>query len=300
MKIAVIGASSFTGNAFCNYAIRNGDEVDRISRLSLDLSKSFDGDQITRLLECEAIFNFAALNMVAESWAYAAAYYRTNVVGVSALCDALANAQYIGRFIQISTPEVYGQRQDRITETDYFDPSTPYAISRAACDFHLRALSRQKRLRVIITRSCNVYGAMQQTYRLIPKTILKILRGEKLMMHGGGYSMRAWIHVTDAVSAIYEAAQDFTYPEYHITTDDYFSVQCVVDKICYRMGVLYNEVVTNAAERPGKDSCYQLRNTLSDWKPSIGFDDGLDNTISWYKRNVGRYADDTLEYIHRG
>ena len=102
----------------------------------------------------------------------------------------------------MTTPEVYGSTDGGwIKEHNHFAPSTPYAVSRAACDLHLHSFHQAYGFPVVFTRAANVYGPGQQLYRIIPRALLSARTGESMQLHGGGHSVRAFIHIKDVVRA---------------------------------------------------------------------------------------------------
>ena len=204
-KWAVLGASSFSGRAFCAHLRGHDQKVLEISRPRFELNSNVPSIvSAMREFAPDYFVNFAALNMVGESWRHSQDYYRTNVVALSKLYEALANRINIRRFVQVSTPEVYGLLAGigPMREHSRYAPSTPYAVSRAALDMHLMAMHRVYGLPVSFIRTVNVYGEQQQPYRIIPKATLKILREEKLTLDGGGLSTRSFIHISDVAEAI--------------------------------------------------------------------------------------------------
>lgn len=309
-KVAVLGASSFSGAAFVAYARAHGCEV-----LPLSRSDGFDLNHgLPQIREaCDAFkpewfVNFAALNVVAQSWVLYPDYYRTNVIGVARLADSLARAPWLERFIQVSTPEVYGNEAGSISDPlkpgAPFAPSTPYAVSRAAADYHLAALHRTFGFPVCFTRTVNVYGSAQQPYRIIPKTVLKVARGEKLKLEGGGYSERSFIHIRDVAAGILAVARSGRAgATYHFATPQMVPIRNLVSEVCARLGVAFDDSVEDAPERPGKDRAYVLDWELSKrelgWHPTIDIEDGLDETVAWFKAHANDYAADPLEYQHR-
>lgn len=324
---AVVGASSFSGAAFCRRLLQRGHTVSWLSRPVYDLNHSLP-DLLVRLDEMrpDYVVNFAALNMVAESWAHWADYYRTNVIGVCGLAQGLLDKTWLRRFVQVSTPEVYGDtassgRQPAasgqqlptancqraaggLSEGAPFRPSTPYAVSRAAADLHLAALARERGLPVAFTRTVNVYGPAQQLYRIVPKTVLSVLRGCKLQLHGGGLSSRSFIHVDDMAAAIQCVAErGEPGAAYHVSGAPELRIRDLVRRIVEAMGARFDDVVEDAAERPGKDPAYRLDDTLIrsrlGWRDEITLDDGLAQTIAWFTRAAPGLGGATLEYQHR-
>ncbi len=328
-KIVVIGSNSFSGASFVACCLSLGLEVLGISRShelpdvflpykwdNINKSGSFsfekfdinhDTDKIAGSIKrfCpDYVINFAAQSMVAQSWEHPDHWYQTNVVGNVKLHDKIKNFNFLKKYVHVSTPEVYGNRDGKINESTPFNPSTPYAASRAACDLHLRTFFNRYKFPVAFTRAANVYGPGQQLYRVIPRTILYIKLGKKLQLHGGGHSVRSFIHIRDVAAATLKVAQKGAEGEaYHISTDLYVSVRELVELICEMMRVDFMKVVEMTDERPGKDAAYlldssKLRKEL-DWTDSIGLKDGIRETIDWVNDNFEELKKQPAEYAHK-
>jgi dTDP-glucose 4,6-dehydratase len=303
--VAVLGSNSFSGSVFCAYAARAGHAVMPLRRPMYDLNTGLDA--IIRAVDDarpEYFVNFAALNMVGESWPHYADYYRTNVLGIARLAQQLGERAFLRKFVQVSTPEVYGTTDVHLKEGAPYRPSTPYAVSRAAADLHLMALHAAYAFPVCFTRSVNVYGPGQQAYRIIPKTVLSIAKGHRLQLHGGGVSTRSFIHIRDVADSILRVMLHGRAGEtYHTSTWVQTRIVDLVGKVCDLMGVYPGDVIEPAAERPGKDMAYQLdhgkiRDELG-WSPTINLEQGLAETVAWFKERAGEYSDAALEYVHR-
>ena len=305
-KFLVIGASSFSGKAFCEYARSKEAEVVEISRPTYDLNLNcLDIANAISDARPDYVVNFAALNMVAESWEHYQDYYRTNVVSLSRLVG-MWDTQLLPfrKWIQVSTPEVYGTQHAVISESSPYAPSTPYAVSRAAFDMHLRALFVAKGFPALFMRSVNVYGEGQQPYRIIPKTVLKILRGERLQLHGGGASVRSFMHIGDAASGVYLAAQRGYLGEvYHTASVQLVQIRELVGMICSQLGVSFDAAVEVCEERPGKDHAYILdsRKARAElmWADKSPLGGGLVHTVEWFKAHAHEYDGHSLEYEHK-
>jgi dTDP-glucose 4,6-dehydratase len=255
-KFLIIGSNSFSGAQFIKYLLQTGNIVIGVSR-STEInnvylpykwdksSKNFHfypidiNHQLSNLIEIlneykpEYIVNFAAQGMVAQSWESPQDWYQTNVVGQVKLHDQLRSLKFIKKYIHVTTPEVYGSTNGWIKESFNFAPSTPYAVSRAACDLHLMSFLKAYNFPVVFTRAANVYGPGQQLYRIIPRTILYARLGKKMKLHGGGLSTRSFIHMDDVSSATYKIAMDGVSGEsYHISTNDTITIRGLVEKIC--------------------------------------------------------------------
>lgn len=250
------------------------------------------------------VVNFAAQSMVAESWTHPEQWYQTNVVANVRLHDRLRSLDFIRRYVHVSTPEVYGSCTGTVREDAPFNPSTPYAASRAACDLHLLTFFRNYGFPVVITRAANVFGPGQQLYRIIPRTILYIELGKKLQLHGGGHSVRSFIDARDVAAATLAiAAMGEPGSAYHLSTGEYLSIRALVEKICRRMGVAFNDLVEIVDDRPGKDAAYLLdsgkvRNDMG-WRDQISLDQGIDDTIRWVRDNITALKLAPHDYIHK-
>jgi dTDP-glucose 4,6-dehydratase len=318
--ILVLASNSFSGSSFVDHLLTAGYKVIGISR-SGEISPVFtlyknnknfqnftfkqvdlnsDLNTITEIVsqhQVEFIFNFAAQSMVAQSWDSPEDWYQTNVVSLSHLGNLLIKEKSIKKFVHFTTPEVYGSTSGWVKESFNFAPSTPYAISRAAGDWHLRALFENYGFPVIFTRAANVYGPGQQLYRIIPKTILSALTGKKLTLHGGGKSIRSFIHIDDvstALTAIMNTGE--VGQSYHISTNEMISIFDLVQELASLLGVKVDELIEQGPERAGKDFAYQLssekiRNELG-WRDQVTLGKGLEGTLAWAKSNL-----DTLKAL---
>ena len=327
-KIAVIGSNSFSGSSFVAYCLSLGVEILGISRSSetadvflpykwninrsgvfrfekLDLNH--DTDKIADSIEKfrpDCVVNFAAQGMVAQSWEHPDHWYETNVIGNVKLHDKIRNFSFLKKYVHISTPEVYGNCTGKVTELMPFNPSTPYATSRAACDLHLRTFFNRYKFPVVFTRAANVYGPGQQLYRIIPRTIFYIKLGKKLKLDGGGHSVRSFIHIRDVATATLKIAQKGIAGEaYHISTDSYISIRALVELICRMMKADFAKAVEIVDDRPGKDAAYlldssKLRTELG-WADHIGLEDGICETMGWVNDNFAELKKQPSEYIHK-
>ena len=328
MKVLVLGSNSFSGSNFINYLLRRDYEVLAISRseeindvflpyrwtkknisnlsfIQLDVNK--DLDEIIRKIKAfkpTYIVNFVALGMVAESWRQPEDWYQTNLVSQVKLHDFLRKFDFIENFINFSTPEVYGSTDEWKKESYSFAPSTPYAASRAACDLHLMTFFKNYDFPVTFTRAANVFGAGQQLYRIVPKTIISGMLGTKLNLHGGGTSERSFIYIDDVSDATYKVMKKGIAGEtYHISTEEKLSIKTLVWFIADIMSKNPNDFVINVGERPGKDHSYTLdskkiRNELS-WKDSVSLAMGIEKTIQWVESNLEVLKKMPANYIHK-
>jgi dTDP-glucose 4,6-dehydratase len=326
-RFLVLGSNSFSGATFCDFLAQAGHDVLATSRSEeahpallpykwvqnkgtirfhrIDINH--DLDALAQLLHTERpthIVNFAAQSMVAESWEHPDHWMTTNVVSTVRLLELLRRHDFWERYVHVSTPEVYGSTEGWLRETNHFSPSTPYAVSRAAGDMLLTAYFQNYGFPVVFTRAANVYGPGQPLYRIVPRTILAALAGNKLRLDGGGVSTRVFIHMRDVADATRRIAEHGRPGEtYHISGYELVSIRALVEAILSRLGKSFEACVELGPERPGKDTAYmldsfKLRSELG-WRDRISLAEGIDETINWAKRFNSALSELPLKYIHK-
>jgi dTDP-glucose 4,6-dehydratase len=249
------------------------------------------------------IIDFAGQGMVAESWKDPGSWYQTNIVSKTILYQDMLQSGYLQKYIRISTPEVYGNSESNLIETSPYNPSTPYALSHATIDQHLKLLNSQFEFPAVIGRFANFYGPGQQLYRIIPKSFLKFRRNEKLLLHGGGISQRAFIHGGDVSTAIQKLMFNANPGQiYHFSESQIYSIGEVVEKIALISGLDPKEVVETTIDRPGKDHRYLMDTTKAreelGWTTSVDFEVGLLDVAQWIEANIDEFISLSLEYVH--
>ena len=249
-KILVIGSNSFAGSDFIDYILNKNFKVYGVSRdkeiknehlrykenknlknfrfykINLNIRKDINKlIKIVKKQKIQHIVNFAAQGMVAESWINPQDWYLTNVVSNSILIKELSKLKII-KYLNFSTPEVYGNTSSLIKEGNIFAPTTPYAISRSAQDFNLLAYYKTYNFPVVFTRAANIYGPYQQSYRIIPKVIISILTNKKIPIHGKGDTLRSFIYMPDVSRALYKILLDKKNlgETFHISSKKFISI----------------------------------------------------------------------------
>jgi len=330
LRVLVIGSNSFSGASFVRYLLKQpGLKIAGASRSAepetpfrpyewdeafgdstfsfhqLDLRRDLDAlVQLAAGMQATHVINFAAQGMVAESWLKPEDWYQTNTVANIMLHDRLRKLPALQKYVHVSTPEVYGSTDGLITESRNYNPSTPYATSRAACDMSLHNFLENYGFPVVWTRAANVYGPGQQLYRVIPRMVMAILTGKKLQLHGGGHSIRSFIHIDDVASATWTIAQNAAPGNiYHISTDRFISIRDLVKLVCERMGEDFTKHTEEAPERDGKDAAYlldaaKLRAEFG-WQDRISLEAGIDQTIAWAREHFDNLRHLPLNYIHK-
>jgi dTDP-glucose 4,6-dehydratase len=327
-RAVVLGSNSFSGGHFVNHLLGQGLDVLGLSRSpeldavflpykwhdrvpgnfrfeQLDLNNDLERT-VERIgdFKPDYVVNFVAQGMVAESWLHPEHWYQTNIVANVRLHDRLRHFDFLKKYVHVSTPEVYGSCRGNVTEEAPFNPSTPYAASRASCELHLRTFIKNYRFPVAFTRSANVFGPGQQLFRIIPRTILYILLGKKLPLHGGGHSVRSFIHIRDVADGTLRVARQGEIGEaFHFSTTRNISIRQVVEMICGMMGAKFADVAEVVDDRPGKDDAYLLDSTKArtrlGWKPEVELEAGIQETIAWVTSNLEVLKQQPLDYIHK-
>lgn len=325
-SILVVGSNSFSGASFVSHALNRGAQVIGTSRSAepasaflpyrwhehagfefrqLDLNHDLDAIMdVVRGFRPDYVVNFAAQSMVGESWANPGDWFMTNTVSTIRFHDALRKCDFLKRYVHITTPEVYGSCSGFVTEESPFNPSTPYAVSRAAADMSLRTFHSAYGFPVVSTRAANVYGPGQQLYRIIPRTILFMLLGRKLQLHGGGVSTRSFIHIRDVADATWSVMTHGREGDtYHISTNEVISIRDLVERICGKLNVDFDDHVEVVGDRLGKDSAYHLDSSKIrrelDWQDTIQLDQGLDECIAWVRENFDALKAEPFDYAHK-
>lgn len=251
------------------------------------------------------IVNYVALNEIAPSHDNAADYFETNVVALARFMTELRKRPYIEKYVHISTPEVYGNCEYPLPETAPMNPSTPYAASKAAADLYLLTLFKNHGFPVVFTRATNYYGPGQQLWKILPKMVITVKKGQKIPLHGGGVALKTWIHARDAATGVLAALRYGRPGEvYHLS--DRANVCTVVEalrRLSAAMGVRFEDAVEPAPARLGQDARYLLDYSKAGrelgWSPAVSFDDGLREVVAWVNTHWELVKDLPLDYVHR-
>ncbi len=242
--------------------------------------------------DCDAVFNFAAESHVDRSIYSADEFLRTNIIGTQVLLDA-AREKGVRRFIQVSTDEVMGSLPDEsdefFTESSPLQPNSPYAASKAAAEFVVRAAQETHGVDAVITRCGNNYGPRQFPEKLIPLMLANAMNDLPLPVYGDGKNVRDWIFVDDHCEAIWLAYKRGRPGEaYNIgARNEQYNID-VVRAILDAVGKPY-DLITFVTDRLGHDRRYAIDPTKAEtelgWKPATSWRAGLASTIDWYREN---------------
>lgn len=275
-----------------NYTFVKGDITDENFIFNLFQEQLFDG-----------VIHLAAESHVDRSIEDPLAFVKTNVIGTMNLLNA-AKKIWLGnsegkRFYHVSTDEVYGSlgAEGLFTETTPYDPNSPYSASKASSDHFVRAYGETYGLPYVITNCSNNYGPYHFPEKLIPLFINNIINNKPLPVYGDGNYTRDWLFVKDHAVAIDLVFHDGKNHEtYNIggfnewKNIDLVKVLCqIMDQKLGRADGESAQLITYVKDRPGHDLRYAIDaskiNTQLGWKPSVTFEQGLENTIDWYLNN---------------
>ena len=238
----------------------------------------------------DAIINFAAESHVDRSIDSADVFIRTNVLGTQVLLDA-ALRNKVGRFIQISTDEVYGSLgpEGKFVETTPLAPNSPYSASKAGADLLVRSYFETFKLPALITRCSNNYGPYQFPEKLIPLFITNALADQQLPLYGDGLNVRDWIHVADHCAAIDRVLHQGRPGEiYNIGGNCEKTNREITHTILNELHKP-ETLIKHVKDRPGHDrryaiDCTKLCQELG-WSQQYDFQGGMKETIRWYLDN---------------
>ena len=238
--------------------------------------------------ECDAVVNFAAESFVDRSIADANPFLVSNIRGTFTILDIIKEQKK--RLVQISTDEVFGSLESTTAkENSRFNPSSPYAATKAAAELLVNSYIVTYDCDCVITRCTNNYGSRQFPEKLIPKTLILASQNKKVPIYGEGKNIRDWIFVDDHCEAVYNVLlRGKSGESYNISANNEVDNLTIVKKI---LGILDKpqDLIKSVEDRPGHDFRYSLdsskvRSQLN-WSENINFDDGLKKTVDWYLSN---------------
>ncbi|MDE1817909.1 MAG: dTDP-glucose 4,6-dehydratase [Thaumarchaeota archaeon] len=310
MKLLVCGGAGFIGSAFIRNHIKNNPE-DKITNLdSLTIGSNMENlreieknpnynfvkgdirnlETVSKLAkDCDIIVNFAAETHVDRSISNPKPFLETNVLGTYSILEAARKSDNL--FIHISTDEIYGDAENKVsfTEDSNLRPSNPYSATKASADLLVEAYHRTYGIKCITTRCTNNFGTYQFPEKLIPKTIIRASKNLKIPLYDGGYQVRSWIYVLDHVQAIESMMEKGKSGEvYNITAWNEITNKSIVEKVLHIMNKPL-DLIENVCDRPGHDKrysidCSKMQKTTG-WKPKYEFDQALKETVAWYQTN---------------
>ena len=321
MKLLVTGGLGFIGSNFITKILEqksdfevvnvdaqlHGADKRNLSRIENHENYQFVNGNITnkRLMEeliskCDVVVNFAAESFVDRSINDANPFLVSNIRGTFTILDIITKQKK--RMIQISTDEVFGSLlEGSADEQSKFNPSSPYAATKAAAELLINSFFVTHNSDVVITRCTNNYGPRQFPEKLIPKTIILAKQGRNIPIYGNGKNLRDWIFVDEHCDAVYEILMKGKSGQaYNISANNEISNVQIVNKILEIMGKS-NDLIEFVEDRPGHDQRYSLdsskiKNELG-WSTKINFEEGIRKTIEWYEKNFSCYESISNEIL---
>ena len=238
----------------------------------------------------DVVVNFAAQGEGQASFDNRAPlFYDTNTSGLVRLATELAKRTYVLRFIQIGTSELYGSTASPATEDSPLNPSSPYAVSKAAFDLHLGIMARVQGFPANVIRPSNCVCVGQQLHRIVPKAIICALSGRRLPLHGGGRAEKSYLHATDLSRAILDVVhRGAPGLVYNCGPDKPTSIRDVVEMVAAQCGVAFDSFVEMAPDRTGQDSRYWLdssRLKALGWRQRIALPEAVADMVRWVRSN---------------
>jgi dTDP-glucose 4,6-dehydratase len=309
VKLLVCGGAGFIGSTFARTRLlEHNDEVTVFDKLTYaGREENFhdfsdhprfrfvrgaieDPEAVSATIESaggETIVNFAAETHVDRSIVAPGAFVTTHALGTYVLLEAAR--EHGLRYLQVSTDEVYGSiAEGTFTEHSPLRPSSPYSATKAGADLLVQSYFHTYGLPALICRGSNNYGPHQYPEKLIPLMILNALHGDSLPVYGDGMQVRNWIHCTDFARAIGHLLEHGAPGEvYNAGGPDELDNITVVKRIVELTGADVSQI-QHVTDRPGHDRRYSLSSEkvrALGWTPRVRFEDGLEQTVSWYREN---------------
>lgn len=304
MTILVTGGAGFIGSNFLHHLINVTDEEivcidkltyaadvnnvpDSVKLYTADITSSIDCDYVFSKHKPSTVFHLAAESHVDNSIKDCREFISTNVFGTVNLLNLSVNHN-VGKFIHISTDEVYGSVEDfSFDEKSKYNPRNPYSASKASSDHFAMSFHNTYGLPVIVTNCSNNYGPRQHQEKLIPKTILNLLENKKVPVYGKGDQIRDWLYVQDHCEALWLISQKGKIGESYCIGGEceVKNIDLVKNIICI-MGK-NEDMIEYVKDRPGHDKHYstnidKIKNDLG-WSPRFNLEESLQSTIEWYE-----------------
>lgn len=251
----------------------------------------------------DCVMHFGAETHVCNSFGDSLKFTKNNIVGTHVLLET-SKKYNIKLFLHVSTDEIYGSQTDTQShEESILDPTNPYAATKAAAEYLVKSYHHSFGLPIIISRGNNVYAHRQFPEKLIPKFSLRLLKNLKCNIHGSGNQIRSFLHVNDVVQAFDCLLQKGKIGEiYNIGTLEEYTVLEVTQKLVkiIKNSDNYEEYINHVTDRDFNDQRYFISTSKLEnlgWKQQINFDEGLKETVEWYKNNMNYWDEDEINTI---
>lgn len=270
---------------------------------------TYELDLLLELLDKEKpeiIINYAAQGEGAVSWKHSWRFFETNSMALARFTEELMKRDWLERFIQIGTSEMYGSVNHATKEDEPIKPSSPYAASKVAYDMYLLSIHKFLNFPMNILRPSNAYCPGQLLHRVIPRAVLCGLTGRKLPLHGGGRAEKSYLHVRDLARAIHMVVEkNAPLGEiYNVGPLNPTSIRRVVELTANALDMPFEDLCEMTGDRLGQDSRYWLDSTAIrkavGWEPQIDWDQGLKEMVDWGRKYLDQIKDLSTDYVLRG
>lgn len=252
----------------------------------------------------EVIVSYAAQGEGAVSWKKSWRFFETNGTALVKMSEELMSRDYMERFIQIGTSELYGSVDKPMKEDDPIRPTSPYAASKAAFDLYLLSVAKVLGFRMNIIRPSNAYCPGQLLHRVIPRAVLCGLTGRKLPLQGGGRAEKSYIHARDLARAILLVSEKAPLGTvYNAGPAQPISIRHLVEKVAEALGMPFEQLCEMTPDRVGQDSRYWLDSSAIKrdvgWEPEISLEEGLREMVEWGRTYAPQLREMSTEYVLR-
>lgn len=252
----------------------------------------------------EVIVSYAAQGEGAVSWKKSWRFFDTNGTALVKMAEELMSRDYMERFIQIGTSELYGSVDKPMKEDDPIRPTSPYAASKAAFDLYLLSVASVLKFRMNIIRPSNAYCPGQLLHRVIPRAVLCGLSGRKLPLQGGGRAKKSYIHARDLARAIHMVSEKAPLGTvYNAGPPLPISIRELVEKTAVALGMPFEQLCEMTPDRLGQDSQYWLDSSAIKrdlgWEPQISLEEGLREMVEWGRTYLPQLQTVSTDYVLR-
>lgn len=270
---------------------------------------TYELDLLLELLDKEKpeiIINYAAQGEGAVSWKHSWRFFETNSMALARLVEELMKRDWLERFIQIGTSEMYGSVNHATKEDEPIKPTSPYAASKVAFDMYLMSIYKFMKFPMNIVRPSNAYCPGQLLHRVIPKVVLCGLTGQKMPLHGGGKAEKSYIHARDLARALHLIIEKNAPlgKIYNVGPAEPTSIRKVVELTAEALNMPFAQLCQVTEERLGQDSRYWLDSTAIKedlgWVPQISWQEGLKDMVDWGIKYLDQIKYLSTDYIMRG
>ena len=259
-----------------------------------NLLEADDLDRVFRENTIDTVLHYAAYSHVDASFLNSIEFTKNNVLGTHMLLE-YAKRNQIKRFIHVSTDECYGDSDSISTESSTLNPSNPYSGSKSAAEMMVLSYMHSFKLPIIITRGNNVYGEKQFPEKCIPRFILRLMSGQKCQIQGSGKQKRSFMFISDVITAfetlLFKGECGHIY---NVGTTEEHTVLDVAERLVkiLKPGEPVENWIDFVEDRPFNDQRYFISseklNKLG-WQQIVDFDDGLHQTVEWYRSRVNQW-----------